>query len=772
MRAFGVLVLVLGGSALLTTLFHSLSDSRARESTPHLAPTMIVGLEPSRRTPYEDSEIRHAVEESETRIGADEPQTTQELGYAALAVNVVSRETGKPLAGIRLMSLVEDMEEDKVQRFSSTNRGTEHEVLITGDDGMAIFSIPAGRQIELDAWDEKKGAQRLRIPIEPLVLLETRAVLVELSTQHDLVYLGETSIQVSPRNEPAVGLKQNGLTLDTTSTDRNRRFQFLTDSWRNPYLRIEVEDFTPALVHVTKDHATESTRERIELVRAASLLVRVYEGLQPVPGIEVVATTTAEALIRLRYQESWPCPETFVWVSTTDENGVCKLSDLPAQVSLGLALDGFGLQRIDEAVTLAPRERRELTLALKPPVELRGKLVDQYGEPVAHKEIWLCEANGDRLERWACEFGPRVRSMISDVAGLFSFPAVYEGRYWIGPCPECPPIPPSFAGSSNEQHVVPKMFLVDIQANKDNFFDLEVDRELYLRGVVFEEHGWKVPKVSVEARSIESEQDRFQDTTDENAAFEIGPLQHGSYERSGMPFQYPHDSTPFFALAETDDIVLRIKIKSSEGRISGFVVDPENGKGVDAQVSLEEGLSSLADPARQGMRPSGDPALAALFARYAESPLSQAHMPRIVATVKADPVTGAFVFEDISATDYTVWAHNSQKMGQQQVSLSSRGGCVDGVMVYLRPGAELVVETGQSFERIGARGREDEWRLLLLDRREKQVLEHSFQGSRAVVAVPPGDYSAQLEHVATGAWDEEHIALGFGRTKLRFHFWD
>ncbi len=797
MRALGLASLVVAGAALLLFVGKSSTDSRiAVNAAPDL------GRAEETRTPEEPGIERsdktdRLFAESSNGVAAlpDTGAALEKQGPAlgVLLVSVVSRETKAPLQGIRLMALVEDTEDEKLLRVNSANRGTEHDVLVTDDAGTALFSFPSGRKIELDAWEEEKGDQRLRTPIEPLEPLETREELVELSTEHDLAYFGRLSENARHplfyRQPAEVLLRAGGWTLDTEQPDWAGAFQFLTDSWRNPYLRIETYGFTPALVRLTKDHTTESTREVIALEPAGELQIQVLEGLNPVPGIEVVARAAAEDLVRLRYHESWLCREEFEWSGTTNEQGWCLLSNLAAQVPLHLALDGSGLQRIEEPLVLSPGEERKLALVLDPPVELRGRISDQHGEPIADKEVWLCERTERPLERWGCAFGPFVQSAVTDTAGFFSFARVYEGVYWIGPSPACPPLLPGFGGSSNAQRVVPKVFLAEVGAGESKELELQVDRELFLRGVVIEEHHWKMPGVTVSARSMEFEDVEEEATTDEHGRFEIGPLESGMYElRARTSIHYLHESPLLIASAGRDGLLLRVTIPQPDGRITGFVVDPAEGHGIEAAVVLLEGIgtwtafegvtpyviaTATGDLEREELHlPKGLPWARQIMNR-GQFPDWIALVPSLADRTSSDPQTGAFVFEDVLRGDYTVLAATPRGYGIQQVTLNSERGQVDGLQVFFQSGVEFDVETGWSSGRAGVPAETEEWRLVLRDRRKGDiVLDHSFSGSQTILHAPPGDYRAELTYLASGLLDWEEVRLRLGeRCRLVFSFW-
>ncbi len=722
-----------------------------------------------------------------------EGETSSRAEFAGLLLTVVSRETRLPLQGIRVQAHVDGIPEERELRFGTSNQGSEYEIPITDETGSAVLSLPIGKKILLDAWDERGGALRTRGEIVALKALEERRFELPISTERDCLVSGMLMGKEEPIPFQEVLLRQDGFTLERTQTDAFGSFSFLTDSWRGPYLRIEAPGNTAALVRPEMRSSAQEAcdgfeleegtlsrlaavgivpraplgGERIELERSATLRLTVHEGSNPAFGITAIASTTAQALIHLRGYGGWSCPEEFRWSGITEAHGTCVLDNLPAEVPIALALEGPGRQRY-APVTLEPGEKRDLDLDLAAPTELRGRIVDQHGQPLADQRIRLRtiveEGLGlgmvwrERLERFAT----------TDEEGAFLFERVYEGDYSIGP---------SLEKRADGRQIAPKTVSTHVQVDEPKEILLQVDCDLFLRGVVIEEHDWKMRKVLLTATPAGSDQAAAETMSEPDGRFEIGPLEHGMYElRASLAIQWLHESPVLVAPAGTEDLLVRISIPLPEGRIAGFVRD-DTGKALEATVVLVEGTGDwtafdqalpqaigwIAQVQQNGARSW----------EWLSSPSWSANRTpgaySVVAGTSSDLVSGAFHFEEILPGDYTILAATKQGYGLQQVSLTSRRGRVDGVQVLLHDGAELAVELPWFDGReVGA---QDEWRLVLRDRRRNEIVfDRTFSGSEALLQVPAGRFRAELAHLPTGgsAWEWVQLENG-ARAEVRFY---
>jgi hypothetical protein len=768
-RSLGLAVLTLVGLGLVVWLAGS---HRAPESAPAApeSPAERTDLpaggptSPAPPSAGRDAIVEAAPEASSATETVEEPSAHAVLG--ALHVTVVSRETAGPLANVRVHASVEGMPEGRRSVHVPTRRGTEYEAPISDEEGCVTLSLPALRKIRVEAWSEDAGALRARCEVAPLAPQEGRDLTIELSTEPDLVFRAQLLSGARAVVNAPVLLRQAGWTLETAVTNGFGSFSFVTESWREPYLRIAARGFAPALVKLPPPADIETAEEffgrttgtTIDLDLGGTLALTIYDGAAPAGALPVVLRAAAEEILAGRGQEPWPCQETFEWTSVTEDNGRCLLSDLAVRAPLRLSVGG----REMSVESFAPGEQRKLELSVTPAGELHGRIVDQHGIPLGDQGVELVLSSRafttpqqDRFKSSPAEsatrrWGPLDDTVKSDAQGRFLFERVYEGDYLLRP-----------VGSRLDgRRPAPKAFPVRVDPERPGEVELVVDCNLFVRGIVVEENDVKLEGVDLECRLAGAREPTETARSTADGAFELGPLERGTYElHATFAGNFERVSPVLVAPAGTDELLVRVSMPRPEGQIAGFVLD-EEGQALDATVLLVEGSADwtafgFLPPLLQRVQvvvAAHDP-LAGLVGRTPGPgrPISVSGATRTAA------VSGAFHFDEVPAGDFTVIAATERGYGLQQVRLDSRRGIVERVSVHVHDGAEVIVELPPSL--LASSGEDAEWHLVLS--RGGTKVEVTFQGG-TVVRVPPGFYGVELSGDAAGWTDRKQLHLANG----------
>ena len=636
------------------------SDARGSESA---APERALEVAPSPARvvapPREEGEPRSVVSEGGDLDGGAEPgsaaptrEETKE-GTGTLLVRVERVSGGEAMSGIRLAVQVEDAEPHLVLVHSDLEYGTERDSLLTGLFGRAVFRLPSGRRLRLQAWEDASGRGFRELAVEALEPEETRELSIAWFTPADRELTLRAFDRETGRSvrEARVTLKRYGQDVSSRRTDASGTVRFKVPSSQTVYARVGAAGYTPAFACFEED-AVE-----VGLRRASALRVRtLYDGDVAAGHVEVAVTTDATRVSPETAGCIDPTWEVLRWTTSTDSTGEGRFGRLPSEVELSLHVLAPTDQRNVARVGLEPGELadpREVVLRVAGNGVLVGRLVDRAGEPVVNQEVWLrsLERGGPRF--FDCGDYDCATPVLTDRRGAFRFSAPPR-RYVVGPALECPSSRPGCRGSRNPQRIAPSARLVTLVEGETVERELVVDRELAIRGRVLDEHGSALGGFRVRATS-DSHGSVVVGQQLTGGQFEIGPLERGSYRvevatRETIPRRAAARHVP-----ATED-ALELVVRRPEGRIEGFVVD-EDGEGVHAFLIAKSESSRC--------------------------------------SVESQEFTGSFVLAGLEPGEYTLSVHGSTARAllplEHRVSLGSKDGAVVGVTLRMRSAASLSI---------------------------------------------------------------------------------
>ena len=125
-------------------------------------------------------------------------------------------------------------------------------------------------------------------------------------------------------------------------------------------------------------------------------------------------------------------------LATTDENGAFEVTNLPPGTwSVSAAKSGYITQHYQqrnpfsapETVTLAARQRVDVRFILRRGGAIAGRLVDEYGDPVAGARVQVLRARYERGRRRLAQVGVSDQT---DDTGAFRLYALPAGDYYLG----------------------------------------------------------------------------------------------------------------------------------------------------------------------------------------------------------------------------------------------------------------------------------------------------------------------------------------------------
>jgi protocatechuate 3,4-dioxygenase beta subunit len=548
------------------------------------------------------SAVRAAVEPvSPTACAAASEDVAQAAqgSAATLRVLAVDIKTRAPLAGVRIT--IHPNAPGHSSKFIEGSTGTLDESPITGADGRAEFELPTGIELSLNARGEDDTVGSNGESIAPLLAGEQRELTIELPSGNDLRYFGRVLSREDKR--PVVGAKvtlvrgeqgwaqstggQSTRSATSTAlaeqrTDADGRFALSLPSWRSSDIRVAAQGFALIVVQGGEDHDTLETENVVYLSRSASLTARLVDavGISVTNG-DVRLWTEAYHLGVAHHGEVYlPAVEDPEWNAATDSSGTCSFPELPPDVPLHVELtrDGEKAKRDLPPLSLSPGDAREVVWTIGSGALLEGTVVDQRGQIVRDRAIWLQRADVD-TPRFFQPFhsGEEIEETKTDAEGRFAFRDVRHGRWWVGPAAE--------RGSQRdvgEAAIAPLAEVIEIpEGATRQEISLQVSRGIYIRGRVVDPAGAAVPQTFLRA-TADFATWLLMARTGENGTFTLGPLAPGLYSliASGRPHA---DSEKVEARAGDDDVVVQLR---AGGIMSGTVVDSATGRGGAAKLTF------------------------------------------------------------------------------------------------------------------------------------------------------------------------------------------
>ncbi len=500
-------------------------------------------------------------------FASPEPRLTGEL-----QVSVVSRETGKPVAEAEVS-------------VSSGSSDFELE-LETDSRGSVVGNAPPNE--ELVAKIEAGTSHVSSALIEPLAPGERRRIEVDAWTEEHLVVV--VWVLDAENDAPIAGARvaceslPDGRSVGTFTTTPEGRVSIALPATKPCRALVDADGYAVRQVRLADGMSGGATSRDVRLQRAASLAVRVLDerGVGS-EGLAVVLETQPSWTEERGTAFSRNMDRRLQWEARTDTDGTCAFQALPPEVPLEMLVTR-GDERVwceGRPVTLAPGELREIELRIGTGCTIRGHLLDQHGDPVTGETVSLLAADGRATMPIPYYDDPSTWTT-TDASGNFTFPNVPAGSWWVGP---------------DRARVAALPELVSLQPGAP---DLEVVlhgyRDLTIEGHIVDPNGAPVRGVTLGVGSGWY-------TSDQDGAFQIGPLLPGTHELRINSESFGYASPEPTIEAGATDVVIELL----RGGSLACTVRDAAGRRVDAWLELAPGgrsrMTGGEGPLFKGLRP-------------------------------------------------------------------------------------------------------------------------------------------------------------------------
>ena len=659
-------------------------------------------------------------EESRTAlaIAPAEERATQQV--SALAIQALDAESGAPLAGVRLLLWPDPPEE----AFGITQvDGTEAEFgssPATGADGRARIVVPPGRAYHLTtSWDGE--ARPAEVDVAPLEPGEQRELVLRLTRANDLVFVGRVVDDVggAPLPEARVRVGVVREILDDLShgerahaatvavraagpfdgateitVDGEGYFELEVRSWKHLVARVEAPGHAWTSVKLATGYGSRAAAREVRLRPAAAVQALVLDGAgAPLEGVEVELATQLYQLSTQSGIGEFVTGQV-TWEGRTDATGRCRIEGLPPAAPLALTARRTRQDtlRPPEELVLSPAETRAVELRFDAGADVWGWVRDPSGAGLGRVELWLkprAEGEGGCLRSY--DPGPKEVER-SDPDGRFRFAGVPDGEWLVGCSPEGP--------------YAPRAQVVVV---RNGFADHEpvvvADGSLALKGRVL---GPGDEPLKAHVFAFGKESGCYADTeSDDDGTFSLGPLVAETYVLSVL-FATSKSGASLTSAASVEadagrtDVVLRMQSGAS---ISGRIVDPTTGEGVQANVMTAPlaGSEGSASWVGTSSRPDGsfsfDGLAPATYTVFASTPGIRVAGSKPLVLRPGDELSGLELLLEPGAR-LRVSYDGQQPYGQFRVNLDGQCVAADGVQrgtdtTFIVPAGLLTVECSE-----------------------------------------------------------------------------
>lgn len=284
---------------------------------------------------------------------------------ATLVVEVVSADTGEPLAGVPVLAWTIPPGDAGIA-IGDESVGTEERAPSTDAEGRATLRLRPGRALRISPTPRDGVAPDDERILEPFEPREERSLRFELPTVPDLVYRARV---VDRHGEPVQGarvrvaageLMWTMTVVARTVTERDGTFELRLRSWHADRATVEADGFGPLGFVPIRGHATEQTERTHVLDRTASLVGRVADAAGD--GLADVEVRVIDAEGELGLDPWTALGDVVVEPTRTDTNGAYRFDDLPPHRPFDVALfrDADLLRASADVVRLEPGETRAI----------------------------------------------------------------------------------------------------------------------------------------------------------------------------------------------------------------------------------------------------------------------------------------------------------------------------------------------------------------------------------------------------------------------------
>lgn len=349
-------------------------------------------------------------------------------------------------------------------------------------------------------------------------------------------------------------------------------------------VRVDARGFGPVVFRTAMGHETQDRPLVVRLKRSATLVVRIVNR-SPVPisgaRVELGTGTLTVAAPGSSLFDGFSWGHGLRWEGLTGGDGVCVIQDLPPGVRLSArAVWGRDvLRKSPTGIVLEPGECRELVWWIGYGTRLAGRMMDQHGEPVKNRWLWLTgnerqtTSRRERIYYRSYGYDDVVDGTRTDEAGRFAFEDVPPGRWFVGPSPgdedRLEPDPKAVAAVATAVTVLAGSTRTEVE--------LRVHRGLYVQGRIALPRTAEAPRVRVNASSelggVEAsvEGDRFL----------LGPLEPVAHHLVASAYGNFTDSPKLEAWPPAENLLLEL---GRGGSLSGHVVDALSGERCEAKI--------------------------------------------------------------------------------------------------------------------------------------------------------------------------------------------
>ena len=515
-----------------------------------------------------------------------EPRPAAERIKTVLAVRVVAREDGEPLADVGVF----------VRRTFGRALSAR-----TGTEGRVELEVPEDFELIAGVWPDP-GRHGDASKVLPALARGERVELeLRVATRPDQVFYGrlvddETGEPVSPAvlhtaslgSESGSGHAGHERGPGAAPVEADGRFRLEIGTWDLVLLCVHAPGWSLATVQLSGGHDAPARERIVRLTRAGELAVDVVDG-EGRALEEIQVRVTANGFELQQRDSATPLfgADDPRWEGRTGPDGRVVLSGLPARAGLRLtAARGREELRTLDVPELEPGESRVLELRLGGGARVVGEAVEADGRPLPDVEVWLVEeAQIAYLRRGVDEPTARTRT---DAVGRFLFEGVHAGGWSAAIAPQAADVPPQVRLSSVATPLeVPESGEVSVR--------LVAHQGLTIEGHVVDATGAGVEGLAVWGRAREP-WGRFDARSDAEGRFTLAGFAPGEVElearEAGAARFGP--SAPVTAPAGARDVVLRV---SAAAALSGRVLAPEGAQLLHANllVNRSDGAVPLED---------------------------------------------------------------------------------------------------------------------------------------------------------------------------------
>lgn len=350
-------------------------------------------------------------------------------------------------------------------------------------------------------------------------------------------------------------------------TELDGRYELQISSRTRECAIVTAEGRAPVLLHLPS-HQRQGTNVEDVLEARLSRSARLTGVVIDFRGVDAELDVRLETGTRwLRQSPSLSLlPHGLSWTGRVETNGRFTIEDLPpgAPLRARVLADGEVVLTDPTALSLEPGEEREAEWRIEGGTTFFGRVVDEHGNPLAGKTIWLLPTSEAR-STWTQDGWYPTRSEVSDARGQFSFTGLTPGKWTAGAAPEADAVTPCtrliFPPDEAEAEAVVRLL-----------------EGQYIAGRVLGPDGEGAAGVDVSAYHPE-EPASFDATTGKDGDFRLGPLPPGEYPVqavfTGQGTLAP--SAPVVVYSGDEEVELLLTLG---GRVSGEVVDANTGEPV------------------------------------------------------------------------------------------------------------------------------------------------------------------------------------------------